>query len=46
MNNTLLIGFGTNKGSVIASKRGVKKIQHLEVRPAIDEGWDKVLYNI
>jgi hypothetical protein len=41
-----LIGFGTSKGSVIASKRWSEKIEHMEVRPVIDESWDKVLHNL
>jgi hypothetical protein len=41
-----LIGFGTSKGSVIASKRWSDKLEHMEVRHAIDESWDKVLHNL
>lgn len=45
-NNTVLIGFGTYKGSVIASKRWGKKMEQMEVPPAIDESWDKILHNL
>ncbi len=45
-NNTVLIGFGTYKGSVIASKRWGEKMEQIEVPPAIDESWDKILHNL
>ena len=45
-NNTVLIRFGTYKGSVIASKRWGEKMEQIEVPPAIDESWDKILHNL
>jgi erythromycin esterase len=45
-NNTVLIGFGTYKGSVIASKRWGEKMEQMEVPPAIDESWDNILHNL
>lgn len=45
-NNTVLIGFGTYKGSVIAAKQWGEKMEQMEVPPAIDESWDKILHNL
>jgi erythromycin esterase len=46
MNNTVLIGFGTYKGSVIAAKKWGEKMEQIEVPPAIDGSWDNILHNI
>jgi erythromycin esterase len=45
-NNTVLIGFGTYKGSVIAAKQWGEKMDQMEVPPAIDESWDSILHNL
>ena len=45
-NNTVLVGFGTYKGSVIAAKRWGEKMEQMEVPPAIDGSWDNILHNI
>ncbi|HKO40044.1 MAG TPA: erythromycin esterase family protein [Nitrososphaeraceae archaeon] len=45
-NNTVLIGFGTYKGSVIAAKQWGEKMEQMEVPPAIDESWDNILHNL
>jgi erythromycin esterase len=44
--NTVLIGFGTYKGSVIAAKQWGEKMEQMEVPPAIDESWDNILHNL
>ena len=44
--NTVLIGFGTYKGSVIAAKQWGEKMEQMEVPPAIDESWDKILHDL
>jgi erythromycin esterase len=46
MNNTVLIGFGTYKGSVIAAKKWGEKMEQMEVPTAIDGSWDNILHNI
>jgi erythromycin esterase-like protein len=45
-NNTVLVGFGTYKGSVIAAKRWGDKMEQMKVPPAISESWDNILHNI
>lgn len=45
-NNTVLIGFGTYKGSVIAAKQCGEKMEQMEVPPAINESWDEILHNL
>ncbi|HET9806995.1 MAG TPA: erythromycin esterase family protein [Nitrososphaeraceae archaeon] len=45
-NNTVLVGFGTYKGSVIASKRWGEKMEEMTVPPAINGSWDNILHNI
>jgi erythromycin esterase len=45
-NNTVLIGFGTYKGSVIAAKEWGEKMEQMEVPPAIEGSWDNILHNI
>jgi erythromycin esterase len=45
-NNTILVGFGTYKGSVIAAKRWGEKMEKMEVPPAINGSWDNILHNI
>jgi erythromycin esterase-like protein len=45
-NNTVLVGFGTYKGSVIAAKRWGDKMEEMEVPPAIDGSWDSILHNL
>jgi erythromycin esterase-like protein len=45
-NNTVLIGFGTYKGSVIAAKKWGEKMEQMEVPPAIEGSWDNILHNM
>jgi erythromycin esterase-like protein len=45
-NNTVLVGFGTYNGSVIAAKRWGDKMEEMKVPPAISESWDYILHNI
>jgi erythromycin esterase-like protein len=45
-NNTVLVGFGTYKGSVIAAKRWGDKMEQMKVPPAIGKSWDNILHNI
>ena len=45
-NNTVLIGLGTYKGSVIAAKKRGEKMEQMEVPPAINGSWDNILHNI
>jgi erythromycin esterase-like protein len=45
-NNTVLVGFGTYKGSVIAAKRWGEKMEQMGVPPAIDGSWDNILHNL
>lgn len=45
-NNTVLVGFGTYKGSVIAAKRWGDKMEEMNVPTAISESWDNILHNI
>src|SRR5215211_5086757 len=44
--NTVLIGFGTYKGSVIAAKKWGEKMEQMEVPPAIEGSWDNFFHNI
>ena len=44
--NTVLIGFGTYKGSVIAARKWGEKMEQMEVPPAIDGSWDNILHNL
>jgi erythromycin esterase-like protein len=44
--NTVLIGFGTYSGSVIASKQWGEKMEKMDVPPAKDGSWDSLLHNI
>ena len=46
VNNTVLVGFGTYKGSVIAAKRWGEKMEEMTVPPAISESWDNILHHI
>ena len=45
-NNTVLVGFGTYKGSVIAAKRWGDKMEQLKVPPATYGSWDHILHNL
>jgi erythromycin esterase len=45
-NNTVLIGFGTYKGSVIAAKKWGEKMEQMEVPHAINGSWDNFFHNI
>jgi erythromycin esterase-like protein len=45
-NNTILVGFGTYKGSVIAAKRWGEKMEEVKVPPAMDGSWDNIIHNI
>jgi erythromycin esterase len=45
-NNTILVGFGTYKGSVIAAKRWGEKMEEMKVPPAMDGSWDNIIHNI
>lgn len=44
--NVVLIGFGTYKGSVIASKEWGKPMKRMLVPSAIDGSWDSFLHNL
>jgi len=44
--NTVLIGFGTFSGSVIASKQWGEKMEKMDVPPAKDGRLDKLLHNL
>ncbi len=44
--NTVLIGFGTYSGSVIASKQWGEKMEKMDVPPAKDGSWDRLLHNL
>lgn len=44
--NTVLVGFGTYKGSVIAAKKWGEKMEEIIVPPAISESWDNIFHNI
>jgi erythromycin esterase len=44
-NTVVLVGFGTYKGSVIASKEWGKAMERMSVPSAIDESWDSFLHS-
>ncbi|MDP8907473.1 MAG: erythromycin esterase family protein [Thermoproteota archaeon] len=44
--NTVLVGFGTYSGSVIASKQWGEKMEKMDVPPAKDGSWDRLLHNL
>ncbi len=44
--NTVLVGFSTYSGSVIASKQWGEKMEKMDVPPAKDGSWDKVLHGL
>ena len=45
-NNTVLVGFGTYKGTVIAAKRWGDKMEEMKVPAATDGSWDHILHNL
>jgi erythromycin esterase len=45
-NNTVLVGFGTYRGSVIAAKRWGDKMEEMKVPPATYGSWDHILHNL
>jgi erythromycin esterase len=44
--NVVLVGFGTYKGSVIASKAWGEPMERMPVPPAIDGSWDSFLHSL
>jgi erythromycin esterase-like protein len=44
--NTVLVGFSTYSGSVIASKQWGEKMEKMDVPPAKDGSWDKILHDL
>jgi len=46
VDNTVLIGFSTYSGTVIAAKEWGKKMETMNVPPAIEGSWDSILHNI
>jgi erythromycin esterase len=46
VDNTVLIGFSTYSGTVIAAKEWGKKMETMNVPPAIEGSWDKILHDI
>jgi erythromycin esterase-like protein len=44
--NVVLVGLGTYKGSVIASKEWGKPMERMSVPPAIDGSWDSFLHHL
>ncbi|MDQ2685515.1 MAG: erythromycin esterase family protein [Thermoproteota archaeon] len=44
--NTVLVGFSTYSGTVIASKKWGEKMEKMKVPPAIEGSWDNILHNI
>ena len=44
--NVVLVGLGTYKGSVIASKEWGKPMERMSVPPAIDGSWDSFLHSL
>jgi erythromycin esterase-like protein len=45
-NTVVLVGFGTYKGRVIASKEWGKPMERMSVPSAIDESWDSFLHHL
>ena len=45
-NNTVLVGFGTYNGTVIAAKRWGDKMEEMKVPAATDGSWDHILHNL
>jgi erythromycin esterase len=46
VDNTVLIGFSTYSGTVIAAKGWGKKMEIMDVPPATEGSWDNILHNI
>lgn len=44
--NTVLVGFSTFEGSVIASKSWVELMEKMNVPPARKDSWDNILHNL
>ncbi len=44
--SVVLVGFGTYKGTVIASKEWGKPMERMSVPPAIDGSWDSFLHSL
>ena len=45
-NKTVLVGFGTYKGSVIAAKKWGDKMEEMKVPTAMRGSWDNIFHNI
>lgn len=46
VDNTVLVGFSTYSGTVIAAKEWGQKMEIMNVPPAIEGSWDNILHNI
>jgi erythromycin esterase len=44
--NTLLVGFGTYSGTVIASKEWGEKMERMHVPPAVDGSWERLIHEL
>jgi erythromycin esterase len=46
VDNTVLVGFGTYSGTVIAARKWGQKMEIMNIPPAIEGSWDSLLHNI
>lgn len=46
VDNTVLVGFSTYNGTVIAAKEWGQKMEIMNIPPAIEGSWDNILHNI
>ncbi len=46
VDNTVLVGFGTYSGTVIAARNWGQKMEIMNIPPAIEGSWDSLLHNI
>ena len=46
VDNTVLVGFGTYSGTVIAARKWGQKMEIMNIPPAIEGRWDSLLHNI
>jgi erythromycin esterase len=44
--NTILVGFSTYRGTVIAANQWGAKMEKMDVPPAKEGSWDNILYNL
>jgi erythromycin esterase len=44
--NTLLVGFGTYSGTVIAAKEWGEKMERMHVPPAVDGSWERLIHEL